>query len=85
VLNAAGETLGQWRREVLPALLAAAPSAIPAAAWQCHSWENCPMHAAFGISRHEDAPPLLRARVKEFVWLFDAGLIGAEHLDEAKP
>jgi hypothetical protein len=75
VINAAGETLGFWREQVLPALLAAAPSVIPADAWQCHSWENCPMHAAFKISDAAQAPPLLRARVHEFVWLFDAGLI----------
>jgi hypothetical protein len=75
IINDAGETLGFWKTEVMPALLAAAPHAVSAAAWNCHSWENCPMHEAFGIRTESEAPPLLRARVKEFVRFFDAGLI----------
>jgi len=75
VVTTNGETLGQWKAEVLPALLAAAPHVISAKAWDCHSWDNCPMAEAFGIKATADAPPLLRGRVAEFVWLYDAGLL----------
>ncbi len=50
------------------------PEAI-AKAWDCHSWDNCPiMSVAFGV--HEIASvPLYRREAEFFVQLFDARLI----------
>lgn len=44
-------------------------------AWQCHSWENCPMAHAFDVTDEKDTPLLLHPRVRQFVQLFDAKLI----------
>ena len=65
--------------DVVPALLTAGgktlQEVLDTGCWECHDWSNCPMHAAFGISNPDEAPVLLRPRVKEFVQLFDAGLL----------
>ena len=82
-----GLKFSEYLRDVVPALLTAGGKTVKeivdAGAWDCHSWDNCPMHAAFGISRSEDGPPLLRARIKEFVQLFDGGLIPKPVIEEA--
>ena len=74
-----GETFEVYLSEVVPALLAAkgvtVEQVVVSGAWHCHSWENCPMRVALGIDTESKAPALLRPRVREFVQLFDAGLI----------
>ena len=74
-----GLKFSEYLRDVVPALLTAGGKTVKeivdSGAWDCHSWDNCPMHVAFGIEDANEAPPLLRARVKEFVQFFDAKLI----------
>lgn len=73
-----------WSRylsETVPALLTAGGKTLDeireAGAWECHDWFNCPMRVAFGIDEAEQGPPLLIPRIREFIQLFDAGLIPA--------
>lgn len=74
-----GMKFSEYLRDVVPALLTAGGKTlaeiIAAKAWKCHSWRNCPMHVAFGIQNLAEGPPLLRARIEEFINYFDAGLI----------
>jgi hypothetical protein len=74
-----GESWTDYLGQVVPALLAAGGKSIEqivaAGAWDCHSWENCPMACAFAIKKETDAPILLRPRVQQFVQFFDAKLI----------
>jgi hypothetical protein len=74
-----GETWEKYLEEVVPALLTAGGKTVAdivaAGAWECHDWDNCPMHAAFGIDHSSEGPILLRPRIEEFVRLFDAKLI----------
>ena len=66
----------KYLAESVPALLTAGgktlTEVLSTGCWKCHSWENCPMHAAFGISSVQGAPEPLRERVELFVTLFDA-------------
>ena len=75
VILETGETLKVYREKVVPELLAAGGHKVSSKAWDCHSWDNCPMAQAFDIHNTEDAPLLLRPRVEQFVRLFDARLI----------
>ena len=72
-------TLGQFKSEIVPALLTATGKALAeilgTGCWECHSWENCPMHAVFGEKSIDDIPPLWREHASTFVQLFDAKLI----------
>jgi hypothetical protein len=74
-----GETWKQYLEEVVPALLTAGGKTVEqivsAGAWKCHSWDNCPMAEAFSIHDAEKAPLLLQPRVRQFIRLFDSGLI----------
>ncbi len=72
-----GETLAEYIRDVVPVLCMAGgkPLAEVAAAWDCHSWENCPMAVAFGVKGIEDVPAFYRPRARQFVQFFDARLI----------
>ena len=74
-----GETWDEYLREVVPALLTAGGRTLAEVAteehWDCHSWKNCPMHAAFDASDIADVPILLRPRAEQFVQFFDAKLI----------
>ena len=74
-----GDTWKDYISTVLPALLTAGGKDLSEVAtaehWECHSWSNCPMSAAFGVHEEKDTPALLRPRVREFVQLFDARLI----------
>ena len=73
----AGYTWETYLAEVVPALCVAGgvPLEVVAASWECHTWKNCPMHAAFGVTSVAEVPPLYRAEAELFVTLFDAGLI----------
>ena len=74
-----GMPFSEYLRVVVPALLTAGgrtvSEIVALGGWQCHSWDNCPMRIALNITDPSQSPPLLRARVVEFVRLFDAGLI----------
>ena len=61
----------------LPRLLTAGGKTVDEVAqhWGCHSWENCPMHAAFGASGISEVPEEWRERAELFVILFDAGAL----------
>ncbi len=65
--------------QLVPALLTAGGRSLAEVAtptvWGCHSWSNCPMHAAFGADGIAEVPPLYRAEANLFVRLFDAQLI----------
>lgn len=72
--------IGNWEHYcsvVVPALLTAGgkPLEEVAATWDCHTWENCPLHAAFGVKSTSEMPPLLRAEGARFLMFFDAKLI----------
>ena len=77
-----GETVKEYREQVVPALIAAGGKTLDdpavASSWNCHHWENCPMHTVFGINSESEAPIFHRPRVKQFVQLFDAGWLPAE-------
>ena len=81
------EPWGEYLSEVVPALLTAGGKSLEevlaTGCWDCHEWENCPMHVAFDIDSPGDAPPLLRGRVEEFVRLFDARLIPCPEVEES--
>jgi hypothetical protein len=74
-----GGTWLSYLDEVVPSLLTSGGKSLADVAteehWSCHSWENCPMAAAFDANSEEETPLLLRSRVREFVQLFDAKLI----------
>jgi hypothetical protein len=70
----------KWERylaEVVPALCVAGGKTLEevAAVWDCHNWENCPMHVAFGASSILQVPALYRREAELFIQLFDCGLI----------
>ena len=75
-----GETWRVYREVVVYDLLRAGGRTVreiaEAGAWDCHAWENCPMAVAFGVHGPDDVPALYAPRVKEFVALFDADLLG---------
>ena len=74
--------------ETVPALLVAGGKTIAeivqCGAWECHSWSNCPMHAAFGINNPNQGPTLLRPRIAEFMHFFDARLIPCPVVEEVE-
>jgi hypothetical protein len=45
------------------------------AAWGAHTWQDCPMHAAYGWIGINDVPEDKQIAVAAFVALFDAGLL----------
>ena len=51
------------------------------AAWDCHAWSNCPMHAVFGVDGISEVPPLYRAHANLFVQAFDAQLLELERVN----
>ena len=69
--------------DLVPALCTAGgkPLAEVAAAWDCHTWTNCPMAVAFGAEGIGNIPLLYRREAEQFVQLFDAGLIPRPKVD----
>ena len=69
--------------DLVPALCTAGgkPLAEVAAAWDCHTWANCPMAVAFGVDGIGNIPPLYRREAEQFVQLFDMGLIPRPEVD----
>jgi len=74
-----GIRFSAYLKEVVPALLTAGGKSIQqiveAKAWDCHSWDNCPMAVAFSVHSIDDVPLLYQPRAQEFIQFFDAGLI----------
>ena len=74
-----GERFEDWDKSIVPQLLVAGGKSIEevmaTGCWECNSWDNCPMRAAFDIAGFDQAPPIWRPRIEEFVQLFDAGLL----------
>jgi hypothetical protein len=74
-----GITFAEYLNDVVPALLTAGGRTLAEVAtpetWACHSWENCPMHAAFGVKSLQKVPALHRWQAERFVQLYDAKLI----------
>jgi hypothetical protein len=79
VILSDGVTWGEYKKDVVPALLAAGGKSIEEVAtdevWACHSWTNCPMACAFGVTDISEIPALYRWQAERFVQLFDAKLI----------
>lgn len=77
-----GETWGQYLAETVPALLTSGGRPLSEVAtaehWDCHSWCNCPMAAAFDAAGLDGVPILLRPRAEQFIRFFDAKLIPLE-------
>jgi uncharacterized protein YjbI with pentapeptide repeats len=76
------ETAESWEEylnEVLPALLVAGGKALSDVLtpehWDCHSWHNSPIAAAFSATDVEGVPILFRPRAEQFIRYFDAKLI----------
>jgi uncharacterized protein YjbI with pentapeptide repeats len=73
-----GYSFETYLEEIVPALLAAGgrnPDTFISTAWECHTWQNCPMAEAFGVDSLDKIPLLYRREAEFFVQLFDAGLI----------
>ena len=69
-----------WERylsEVVPALCIAGGKSLEEVAevWECHSWENCPMHIAFGVNSLKEVPAIYQFEAQRFVRFFDQKLI----------
>jgi hypothetical protein len=77
-----GETWKQYLSEIVPALLIAGGRALADVLtrehWDCHSWENCPMAAAFSTKSVSGVPLLLKPRADQFIRYFDSKLIPLE-------
>ncbi|MGQ0721054.1 MAG: pentapeptide repeat-containing protein, partial [Candidatus Eiseniibacteriota bacterium] len=75
-----------YTKEVVPAILAAGgkPLAdiVTLEHWRCHSWDNCPMAAAFGVKDIAEVPALHRSEAARFVELFDAKALPLEKVRE---
>jgi hypothetical protein len=80
-------TFDEYLSEVVPALLTAGgvtiQAILDAGAWECHSWDNCPMAVAFKVPGLDKIPPLHRPRAAQFVSLFDARLIPRSAIEAA--
>jgi uncharacterized protein YjbI with pentapeptide repeats len=74
-----GVTWEQYVTEVVPALLVAGGRPLTEVAtaehWACHTWTNCPMHAAFGAASLGEVPDAHREAAALFIQRFDAGLL----------
>ena len=88
-LSGASLSWATWERyttEIVPALLKA--GVLPLADlvtpehWDCHSWDNCPMAAAFGVNELAKVPALHRLEAARFVELFDAKALPLEKVRE---
>ena len=76
-----GETLQEYTREVVPALLTAGGKTleqlVATGAWDSHDRSHNPIAVAFDCDWPSETgvPRLLRPRAEQFTHLFDAGLI----------
>lgn len=84
--NLNGAAWEQYTTEILPALLRAGVLPLEELLtndhWNCHSWENCPMAAAFGVHRIGDIPPVHRLEASRFIELFDANALPLDKVRE---
>ena len=77
VVMSGGVRWERYVREVVPALCTAGGRSLEevAAAWDCHSWLNCPMSVAFGVTHLNDVPLLYQQAAAYFIDWFDAGAL----------
>jgi hypothetical protein len=77
-----GENWNTYLCEVVPALLTAGGKTLAEVLtpqhWDCHSWKNCPIAAAFSANGIGGVSALLRPRAEQFIRYFDAKLIPLE-------
>ena len=82
-----GEAWKKYLEEVVPALLTAGGRALTDVLtpqhWDCHSWDNCPMAAAFQTDGIQGVPILLKPRAEQFIRYFDAKLIPLDAVGKA--
>ena len=68
-----------WERDRLIPLLTATGKSVSdvlaTGCWDCHSWENCPMHVVFGVNSTEQIPKQWRSDAAIFIGLFDANIL----------
>ena len=76
IVTADGQTLTKYM-EWLPTLLTAGGKTVAEVAehWDCHTWSNCPMHAAFGADDIQGVPEEWRGHARVFINLFDSGVL----------
>ena len=74
-----GELWETYLEQVVPALLTAGgrtlAEIVASGAWDCHSWVNCPLAVAFGVTAFSQVPPLHQPRASQFVQFHDARLL----------
>lgn len=72
-----GDRWDVYCKEKVPALMTAGgvPLEKVVEAWDCHLWENCPLHVAFGVLEIHDVPAEHLSAANQFLLLFDAELI----------
>ena len=82
-------TWEQYLAEVVPAFLTGGgknlADVLATGCWDCHSWENCPTHAAFGAESLEQVPAHWRLEAARFIELFDAYAIPKPVLPGVQP
>ncbi len=52
-----------------PVFVGAAP--VPSEAWSCNTWENCPLHHAYGAGSLEAVPEAVRGLAATWLALYD--------------
>lgn len=71
-----------YTESIVPAILAAGgrplSEVVTEEHWACHSWDNCPMAAAFGVKAPSEVPAIHRTEAARFVELFDAKALPLE-------
>lgn len=82
--NLTGETWEEYLHDFLPKFLTSNGKRLihVIEGWDCHNWASCPMAIAFGVNRPEDAPREIRARLHQFVRLYDLKIIPKPVLDK---
>jgi uncharacterized protein YjbI with pentapeptide repeats len=70
-----GKTLPEYKNWLPSGLLTQGgkPLDLVLAAFKNHTWTNCPMAVAFGVTRLEEVPECHRKEASLFIALFDGG------------
>ena len=48
---------------------------VRSGAWDCHNWNNCPLHVAHGVNAVAELPEELQTEGARFLKLFDGGFL----------
>ena len=72
-----GESFTDYITTTIPALLTAGGRTLQevSAAWEYHSWEDCPIAVAFSCQNFSEVPERFKLQARQFIRLFDAGLL----------